>query len=193
MGQRGKLARYPIHWHMMGDAPGQYARGNSIWHSFSRCVTVHGTNDVTVANNVCYDHAGHGYFLEDGIETRNTFSGNLGVLTRIPPAGKRLLPTDATPATFWMTNPDNTWHGNVAAGSEGHGFWIALPEHPTGLSTTHECLAAVSAACASSPATCRTRIGSTVCMPMMVQRADGTTRHDVLLAASRSRRTRRPR
>ena len=136
MGQRGKLARYPIHWHMMGDAPGQYARGNSIWHSFSRCVTVHGTNDVTVANNVCYDHAGHGYFLEDGIETRNTFSGNLGVLTRIPPIGKRLLPTDATPATFWMTNPDNSWHGNVAAGSEGHGFWLALPEHPTGLSTT---------------------------------------------------------
>ena len=136
MGQRGHLARYPIHWHMMGDAPGQYARGNSIWHSYSRCVTVHGTNAVTVANNVCYDHAGHGFFLEDGIETGNTFSGNLGVLTRIPPEGKRLLPTDATPATFWMTNPDNVWRGNVAAGSEGHGFWLALPEHPTGLSTT---------------------------------------------------------
>jgi cell migration-inducing and hyaluronan-binding protein len=136
MGQRGKLARYPIHWHMMGDAPGQYARANSIWHSYSRCVTVHGTNDVTVANNVCYDHAGHGFFLEDGAETRNTFSGNLGVLTRVPPAGKRLLPSDATPATFWMTNPDNTWRDNVAAGSEGHGFWLSLPEHPTGLSTT---------------------------------------------------------
>jgi cell migration-inducing and hyaluronan-binding protein len=136
VGQRGKLARYPIHWHMMGDAPGQYARGNSIWNSFSRCITVHGTNDVTVANNVCYDHAGHGYFLEDGVEIRNTFSGNLGLLTRIPPAGKRLLATDATPATFWMTNPDNTWRGNVAAGSEGYGFWFALPEHPTGLSTT---------------------------------------------------------
>jgi cell surface hyaluronidase len=136
VGQRGKLARYPIHWHMMGDAPGQYARSNSIWRSFSRCVTVHGTNDVTVANNVCYDHAGHGYFLEDGAEIRNTFSGNLGVLTRIPPDGKRLLATDGAPATFWMTNPDNTWHGNVAGGSEGHGFWLALPEHPTGLSTT---------------------------------------------------------
>jgi cell migration-inducing and hyaluronan-binding protein len=120
----------------MGDAPGQYARDNSIWHSYSRCVTVHGTNDVTVANNVCYDHAGHGYFLEDGIEARNTFSHNLGVLTRVPPLGHRLLPTDATPATFWMTNPDNTWKGNVAAGSEGYGFWLALPEHPTGLSTT---------------------------------------------------------
>jgi hypothetical protein len=136
VGQLGKLARYPIHWHMMGDAPGQYARSNSIWNSFNRCITVHGTNDVTVANNVCYDHAGHGYFLEDGIEARNTFSSNLGVLTRVPPVGKRLLASDATPATFWMTNPDNTWRGNVAAGSEGYGFWFALPEHPTGLSTT---------------------------------------------------------
>jgi hypothetical protein len=136
MGQRGKLARYPIHWHMMGDAPGQYARSNSIWRSYSRCVTVHGTNDVTVASNVCYDHAGHGYFLEDGGEIRNTFTRNLGLLTRIPAEGKRLLASDVAPATFWMTNPDNTWRDNVAAGSEGHGFWLALPEHPTGLSTT---------------------------------------------------------
>lgn len=136
VGQRGKLARYPIHWHMMGNAPGQYARRNSIWHSFSRCVTVHGTHDVTVASNVCYDHAGHGYFLEDGIETRNTFSENLGVLSTIPPEGKRLLATDAKPSTFWMTNPDNTWRNNVAAGSEGYGFWLALPDHPTGLSAT---------------------------------------------------------
>ena len=136
VGQRGKLARYPIHWHMMGNAPGQYARANSIWRSFNRCVTVHGTNDVSVAANVCYDHLGHGYFLEDGAEVRNTFAGNLGVLTRTPPPGSRLLPTDATPATFWITNPDNSWRENVAAGSEGHGFWFALPEHPTGLSTT---------------------------------------------------------
>lgn len=136
MGQRGKLARYPIHWHMMGSSPGQYAKANSIWRSFNRCVTVHGTHDVTVAGNVCYDHLGHGYFLEDGIETRNTFSGNLGMLTRVPPAGARLLATDETPATFWMTNPDNVWRGNAAAGSEGHGFWLALPQHPTGLSTT---------------------------------------------------------
>lgn len=35
---------------------------------------------------------------------------------------------------FWITNPDNTFTNNAAAGSEGNGFWIALPEHPTGLS-----------------------------------------------------------
>src|SRR5690606_37928460 len=34
--------------------------------------------------------------------------------------------------TFWITNPDNVYRDNVAAGSEQIGFWYALPEHPTG-------------------------------------------------------------
>lgn len=45
------------------------------------------------------------------------------------------MPSDADPATFWITNPDNVLRDNVAAGSEGNGFWLAFPEHPTGLST----------------------------------------------------------
>ena len=35
-------------------------------------------------------------------------------------------------STFWITNPDNTYRDNVAAGSDATGFWLALPEHPTG-------------------------------------------------------------
>ncbi|CAA9500638.1 MAG: hypothetical protein AVDCRST_MAG45-1286 [uncultured Solirubrobacterales bacterium] len=53
--------------------------------------------------------------------------------TRRPPADQRLLPSDSSPATFWVTNPDNVVRDNVAAGSDGHGFWLAFPEHPTGL------------------------------------------------------------
>lgn len=134
MGQRGRQARYPMHWHLAGDTHGQYARRNSIWHTENRCLTVHGTNGVLVAGNVCYDHPGHGYFVEDGSETGNTFDGNLGLGTRVPAAGAVILPSDSTPATFWITNPDNTFRNNVAAGSAAFGFWIALPEHPTGLS-----------------------------------------------------------
>jgi cell migration-inducing and hyaluronan-binding protein len=33
---------------------------------------------------------------------------------------------------FWITNPDNTYRDNVAAGSDATGFWFAFPEHPTG-------------------------------------------------------------
>jgi cell migration-inducing and hyaluronan-binding protein len=135
MGQRAKVARYPIHWHMAKHVPGQYARNNSIWKTFSRCVTIHGTHEATVQNNVCYDHLGHGYFLEDGVETKNLVTNNLGLVTRIPAVADRLLGSDSRASTFWITNPDNTYRGNVAAGSLGIGFWVALPEHPTGFST----------------------------------------------------------
>jgi cell migration-inducing and hyaluronan-binding protein len=43
-----------------------------------------------------------------------------------------LIPSDNTASTFWITNPDNTYRGNVSAGSEATGFWMAFPEHPTG-------------------------------------------------------------
>jgi cell migration-inducing and hyaluronan-binding protein len=35
-------------------------------------------------------------------------------------------------SSYWITNPDNTYRDNVAAGSDSTGFWFALPEHPTG-------------------------------------------------------------
>jgi cell migration-inducing and hyaluronan-binding protein len=135
MGQQGKLARYPMHWHVAGDVTGQYFRNSAVWHTFSRCVTIHGTDNATVKDNVCYDHAGHGYFMEDGAESGNTIEGNLGLTSHDPGAGVRLLPSDDRPATFWITNPANIVRNNVAAGSEGFGFWYALPDAPTGLST----------------------------------------------------------
>ena len=135
MGQKKVLARYPMHWHMEGAVDGQYFKGSSVWKSFNRCVTVHGSNNATVQGNVCYDNIGHGYFLEDGAETGNLFEDNLGMLTRTPAAGQALIPSDVTPATFWITNPANTYRRNVAAGSRGFGFWFAFPASPTGLST----------------------------------------------------------
>ena len=132
MGQRNALRRYPVHFHMDGVATGSYLERSTIHHSFNRCVTIHGTHDLVVRDNVCYDHAGHGFFLEDGIETDNVLDGNLGFGTRKVEDG--LLPTDSRPATFWITNPDNVVRDNVAAGSDGSGFWYALPRHPTGLS-----------------------------------------------------------
>ncbi len=135
MGQKGLVARYPMHWHMMGPVDGQYFARSSVWKSFNRCVTVHGTDNARVEDNVCYDHLGHGYFLEDGAETGNLIAGNLGLGTRNTATGEGVLPTDTRAATFWITNPDNTVRGNAAAGSDGFGFWYALPASPTGLST----------------------------------------------------------
>ena len=158
MGQNMHLARYPIHWHLIGDAQGQYIKNSAIHDTYSRCVTLHGTNYVDVENNVTYNNIGHCFFLEDAVEHGNQFVHNLGILTKCHPdapcvptnlgpfgseggknfdsAGQNakdiLIPSDNTASTFWITNPDNIYRDNVAAGSDSTGFWFALPEHPTG-------------------------------------------------------------
>ena len=135
MGQRNALRRYPVHFHMMGSAAGSYLRGSSLHDLFNRCVTVHGTNDLSITQNVAYGTTGHCFFMEDGAETGNTLSGNLAMLVRAPDSKKGetpLLTSDKNPAAYWITNPANTLTGNVAAGTDGSGFWYALPEHPTG-------------------------------------------------------------
>jgi cell migration-inducing and hyaluronan-binding protein len=136
MGLQGEVARYPVHFHMMGDATGSYVRDSSIHHNFNRCITIHGSHNAVVQGNVAYDTLGHCYFFEDGIETGNLLEGNLGLLTRKPPAASRILKSDARPGTFWISNPDNIIRGNAAAGSEALGIWYDLPLHPTGLSAT---------------------------------------------------------
>src|SRR5690606_40582521 len=47
-------------------------------------------------------------------------------------SGNTLLPSDNTAASFWITNPDNSYIDNVAAGSDQVGFWLSVPEHPNG-------------------------------------------------------------
>ncbi|KAF3850731.1 hypothetical protein F7725_012503, partial [Dissostichus mawsoni] len=146
MGQQGEIGSYPLHFHMCGDVDQKggyreptYVDGLSIHHSFSRCVTIHATNGLLVKDTVGYDTLGHCFFLEDGIEQRNTFFHNLGLLTR----PGTLLPTDRnetmctsikdkvykgyTPSpsteckavsTFWIANPNNNLISNAAAGSQ---------------------------------------------------------------------------
>ena len=82
MGQNLTLARYPIHWHLIGDAKGQYIRNAAIHDTYNRCVTVHGTNFLRVENNVTYNTVGHCFFLEDGIEHGNEFVHNLAIQTK---------------------------------------------------------------------------------------------------------------
>ncbi|MFK7996374.1 MAG: G8 domain-containing protein [Granulosicoccus sp.] len=141
MGQEGILGRYPFHWHMAGNVSGQYIRNSSIRRSFNRCITVHASHNARVEDNVCMDHVGHGYFLEDGVETGNVFDHNLGLLTRKPAADVALIPSDREkgqaakgPSTFWISNGDNTFTHNAAAGSDGLGYWYDTDEKATGAS-----------------------------------------------------------
>ncbi|GEM82131.1 hypothetical protein MHY01S_02970 [Meiothermus hypogaeus NBRC 106114] len=160
VGQLFRQGRYPIHWHMLsydestgaelGDATGQFVRNSSIWNSVNRCVTIHGTNGVTVSNNICYGILGHAVFLEDAVERRNVLENNLVLQVRQPPRGNaapaictrmvngqrdcRILGHDGEPTGFWLTNPDNIVRGNIVGDSEGKGFWLAYPKSSLGLS-----------------------------------------------------------
>jgi len=161
MGQHLTLARYPIHWHINGDVEGQYIKNSAIHDTYNRCVTIHGTHNLRVENNVTYNTVGHCFFMEDGIETGNQVVRNLAIQTKCHPtmecvptnlaangeidaenrqaasgssfSGEHtLLPSDNTAASYWITNPSNDYIGNVAAGSDSTGFWFSLPEHPNG-------------------------------------------------------------
>jgi hypothetical protein len=162
MGQHMELARYPIHWHLVGDSgKGQYIRNAAIHDTFNRCVTVHGTNDLQIENNVTYNTVGHCFFMEDGIESGNEFISNLAIQTKCHPTMEcvpnnlaangeidaenrqaltqtsfsgeyTLLPSDNTAASYWITNPGNSYIDNVAAGSDSTGFWFSIPIHPNG-------------------------------------------------------------
>ncbi|KAK6312903.1 hypothetical protein J4Q44_G00162500 [Coregonus suidteri] len=159
MGQQ-EQGRYPLHFHRCGDVDWRggyrepaYVDGLSIHHSFSRCITIHATNGLLVKDTVGYDTLGHCFFLEDGIEQRNTFFHNLGLLTR----PGTLLPTDRnetmctsirdkvfknyTPSpsmeckavsTFWIANPNNNLISNAAAGSQDAGIWYVFHSSSTG-------------------------------------------------------------
>ncbi|QDZ24800.1 fibrocystin-L [Chloropicon primus] len=132
-GQSSRLGRYCIHFHMHGDAQRSYLKGNSVHHSFHRAVAVHGTHRLRLLENIAYNIEGHAYFLEDGIETENVFEGNIGIWAR---RSHSSLNTDTSPAVFWITNPMNYFRGNVAAGSDGYGFWFRLRDAPDGASVT---------------------------------------------------------
>uniref|UniRef100_A0AAZ3QD24 hyaluronoglucosaminidase n=1 Tax=Oncorhynchus tshawytscha TaxID=74940 RepID=A0AAZ3QD24_ONCTS len=159
MGQQ-EQGRYPVHFHRCGDVDWRggyrepaYVDGLSIHHSFSRCITIHATNGLLVKDTVGYDTLGHCFFLEDGMEQRNTFFHNLGLMTR----PGTLLPTDRnetmctsirdkvyknyTPSpsmeckavsTFWIANPNNNLISNAAAGSQDAGIWYVFHSSSTG-------------------------------------------------------------
>ncbi|XP_075416664.1 cell surface hyaluronidase CEMIP2 [Tenrec ecaudatus] len=162
MGQQS-LGRYPVHFHLCGDVDskggyrhGTFVDGLAIHHSFSRCITVHGTHGLLIKDTIGFDTLGHCFFLEDGVEQRNTLFHNLGLLTK----PGTLLPTDRNnsmcatirnkvfgnyvpvPATdcmavstFWIAHPNNNLISNAAAGSQDAGIWYLFHKEPTGESS----------------------------------------------------------
>ena len=149
MGQTNVLGRYPFHWHQLGNACSDcYFRANSIHRSFYRCISIHGTHNTTVSENVAYDVDGYCYYLEDGVEEDNTISFNLAAhihpvsnvvadsgggqtITPFVQSRDLILPADATASGYYITNLHNDIIGNAASGGWA-GFALPVLHSPIG-------------------------------------------------------------
>jgi hypothetical protein len=129
VGQAFQLGRYPIHFHLIGVVHNSYIKGNSIQQSYNRACTIHGVHYLRVIENVAFNVKGHNFFIEDAAETKNYLEKNLAIWTK---KSWSLLNSDQSPASFWITHPDNIFRGNHAAGSDNYGFWFDTKPNPTG-------------------------------------------------------------
>jgi cell migration-inducing and hyaluronan-binding protein len=146
MGQGGRLAHYPVHFHMARLNYWSYVKDSTINESMTRWLVIHSTQNVTAARNVGYKSIGHGYYLEDGTETDNKFYSNIGIFARAavdnrqnprkvpgiladnqdpksfkaPDVANQGFPYRSdveNPSVFWIANGWNDFIGNMAAGA----------------------------------------------------------------------------
>lgn len=125
LGKEGVLGKYTLHFHLAGETMrGSSVVGCSFWDSDNRWITIHGTSYLVVRDCVGYRSLGHGFFLEDGTETRNILDHNLAVQAlRAKPLPDQVLPYDDNLGSgFWWANSLNAFTRNVAAECDQDGF-----------------------------------------------------------------------
>jgi hypothetical protein len=135
----GTIMQYSLHFHLAGysksfrgylpspNFPREALIANCAnWCAYSRWVTVHGTHEVDVKNNIGFVSMGSGYFIEDGIEVNNTFEHNMGICTLPARFDTYYNPTPIYPnvasdlcfcSTYWFKNDKNRCFRNVACNS----------------------------------------------------------------------------
>ena len=111
MGQEGALGRYPVHAHELGDTGSFVVENNSIHHSFHKGVTVHGTNNAVVDNNVIYEVNEQGIFLEE--------SGSDSLITNNVISTVRSI--DNETAGVWIETSGQVIQNNTIVGVDGNG------------------------------------------------------------------------
>lgn len=128
MGQFNRLGRYPIHWHFNDLSSGDTISHCSFHSNFQRGIVLHGSDGITVSNNVIAGSIGHAYVLEDGSERSNQFIRNLGLDTKPASftASGLSNQNDQNAATFWFRTAAATVRGNSAAGGDFAGFWFDM-------------------------------------------------------------------
>ncbi|XP_045208899.2 fibrocystin-L-like [Mercenaria mercenaria] len=133
-GQANRQGRHPVFFHLNGKMSTSYLRGCSVHETFNRAINIQGSNNLVVEKTVIYNVLGGGIFLEDGTETGNILQYNLAILVR---GSACFFQDDITPASFWITNPDNILQHNAAAGGTHYGYTYRIKPYSTGPSSTN--------------------------------------------------------
>ena len=128
-GQSSQFGRYPIHFHMIGNAIGSYVEGCSIHDTFNRATTIHDTHYLQIKNNVYHNHVGHAVFIEDGVELNNVIEDNLIIYVL---KSNSMLTSDTMASGIWTSSPQNFFKGNHVSACEFFAFWFDIPAEPTG-------------------------------------------------------------
>ncbi|KDD75714.1 hypothetical protein H632_c535p0, partial [Helicosporidium sp. ATCC 50920] len=146
-GQLETLGAYPFHFHLLGDASGQFFTDNSVYRSYYRCYTVHGTQNAELRWNTAFDVNGHCFYLEDGVEEGNVLDHNLAAFVHvigqatagvdqsgmILTAGPGVVnPSDSSASGFYVTNAANIITNNAASGGYS-GFFFPVLDYPIGI------------------------------------------------------------
>ena len=150
MGQTNIEARYPFHFHLMGENTGSLISDCVARDTYFRCFTIHGTNDTLITENVAFNATGSCFYIKDGVEENNVFSHNL--VAHVRPIGEaaagdtevgdvfrenknaggldttdRRFPVDAAAAAYYISNAYNEFLGNVASGGWAGFSFPSLP------------------------------------------------------------------
>jgi len=140
MGQAGRLARYPLHFHKLAaKGSDSFVINCAIHDTFQRSITIHDTRGLRLYNTASYNVRGHALFWEDGTETSTDAKDNIVVATQPQLVQDwREDVHDDLPSAFWVTNFNNKFEGNVAADTNrGVGFWFKLDSHSEGELLSH--------------------------------------------------------
>ena len=145
MGQTNVIARYPFHFHLMNDSPESYFQDCSVYKSFYRCFTIHGTNSTMISRNTAFDIQAHCFYIEDGVEEHNTFEFNFAGYIKplkeidfyeqgygqdgvtIYQEADLLIPADGAVSGFYISNANNNFTGNAASGGFAGFSFINFP------------------------------------------------------------------
>ncbi|MBV72484.1 MAG: hypothetical protein CMH52_14260 [Myxococcales bacterium] len=90
---RRELAEYCLHFHHVGDVKDMvrtgeashesYFVGNAVKEGINKGITIHGTHNALVQNNVIADQKGPGIYIEDGNELFNVVEENVVLCTEV--------------------------------------------------------------------------------------------------------------